>query len=358
MVRFFMMKVVVGLSGGVDSSVAAKLLVDQGHEVIGVFMKNWEEGGEDCTATEDGNIAMRVAQKLGIPFHSVNFSKEYWDDVFEYFLSENRAGRTPNPDILCNKYVKFGPFLKFAEKLGADKIATGHYADVKKSADFFQLCIPKDTNKDQTYFLHQLNQNQLSKTLFPLAGLDKSEVRAIAAEMDLENADKKDSTGICFVGPKNYRQFLEKYISKTPGDVLDFKTQKKVSTHDGLSFYTIGQAGGVGIGGQRDFPEGKWYVVAKDFERNVLLVSQDESYLMQDFLETLPFHWIGEKPTEKFTCLAKVRYRDDGERAAVEILPDGGVRVTFDKPVRAITAGQSLVLYKDTVCLGGAEIRG
>lgn len=350
------MKVVVGLSGGVDSSVAAKLLVDQGHEVIGVFMRNWEDGGENCTATQDLADAESVAKKLGIEFHSVNFAKEYWEHVFEYFLSENRAGRTPNPDILCNKYVKFGPFLDYAKSLGAEKIATGHYAKIQKSQEFFELCVPKDTNKDQTYFLHQLNQDQLSMTLFPLQDLQKKEVRRIAEENGFINAEKKDSTGICFVGPKNYRTFLEKYIAKNPGKMLDFETKKEVGSHIGLSFYTIGQSEGLKIGGQKGFPDGKWYVIEKDSEKNVLYVSQSQEFLLSDALECADMHWVsGKIPGKSFRCRAKIRYRDEGEMCEVRF-EDGKMKAVFDEPVRAITAGQSVVLYDGDVCLGGGII--
>jgi len=349
------MKVVVGLSGGVDSSVAAKLLVDAGHEVVGVFMKNWEEGGEDCTATEDASDAMKVAEKLGIEFQTVNFAKEYWDDVFQHFLNENKAGRTPNPDILCNKYVKFGPFLEYARSIGADTIATGHYAGVREVAGIFELCLPKDAHKDQTYFLHQLSQSQLSKTLFPLTDLTKPQVRTIAEDNGFVTADKKDSTGICFVGPKNYRAFLEKYLPKTPGDIVDFQTGKKLGTHTGLSFYTIGQS--PGIGGQAGFPEAKWYVMEKDFEQNVLFVTQNEQNLMGEELQIKNIHWIaGQSPANEFSCIVKIRYRDKGDQAHISVAKDGLVTVHFDKSMRAITPGQSAVLYKDDVCLGGGEI--
>ena len=368
-------KVVVGLSGGVDSSVSAKLLVDQGYDVTGVFMKNWEGGDELCTATEDAMDAMRVAEKIGIPFETVNFSKAYWDHVFEYFLAENRAGRTPNPDILCNKFIKFDAFLKYAESIGAEYLATGHYAAVKKvhsdkreeikdnktlksllDSFEFQLCIPKDTAKDQTYFLHQLNQYQLSKTMFPLADYTKAEVRQLALDWGLVTAEKKDSTGICFIGERNYQQFLSQYLSKQPGDIQDFVTKKKVGTHQGLSFYTLGQSKGVGIGGQRDFPEGKWFVLAKNKADNILYVTQDESLLMSDELTTTSMHWIaGEPPTDEFECTGKVRYRDVGTPCRVRVMEES-IQVKFLDPVRAITPGQSVVLYDGDACLGGGEI--
>ena len=352
-------KIVVGLSGGVDSSVAARILVDQGHEVIGVFMKNWDEGGDDCTATQDASDALAVAQKIGIPFESVNYAKEYWEDVFEYFLSENKAGRTPNPDVLCNKYVKFGPFLRYAESINADFVATGHYARVRTNSDGLrELCLPIDANKDQTYFLHQLNQAQLEKTLFPLADLTKPEIRKIAETEGFVTADKKDSTGICFVGAKNYGKFLSKYVAKKAGNIRDLETKKIIGQHVGLSFYTRGQSKSLLIGGLRDFPEGKWYVVEKDFENNDLLVSQDENFLMENCLETSNMHWIlGTPPSKNFRALVKTRYRDVGVMAHVSVLETGNILVEFDDLVRAITPGQSAVLYVGDVCLGGGEIK-
>ncbi len=350
------MKIVVGLSGGVDSAVAAKLLVDQGHEVVGVFMRNWEEGGPECTALEDAVEAEKVAQKLGIEFHMVNFSKEYWNHVFDYFIKENKAGRTPNPDILCNKFVKFDTFLKEAKKLKADKIAMGHYADISKKGDLFQLEIPADIEKDQTYFLHALNQEQLSQSLFPLAEFKKEEVREVARKAGFLNAERKDSTGICFIGERNYSEFLQKYVQKSPGKIRDFHSQKIIGNHIGLSFYTIGQRKELGIGGVRGFDEAPWFVIEKDGKTNELLVSQDESLLESVHLEAKNFNWIaGAPPSEKFTALGKIRYRDKGEMCDV-IVEKEIVKVNFHNPVRAITPGQSVVLYDNDVCLGGGEI--
>jgi len=350
------MRIVVGLSGGVDSAVAAKLLVNQGHEVIGVFMRNWEEGGPECTAIEDALEAEKVAKNLGIEFHMVNFAKEYWDHVFEYFLKENKAGRTPNPDILCNKFVKFDAFLKEAKKMKAEKIAMGHYADVSEEGGIFRLEIPADKEKDQTYFLHALNQEQLSHALFPLAELQKSEVRDIAREAGFLNAEKKDSTGICFIGERNYSEFLQKYVKKDPGKIRDHGTQKVIGDHIGLSFYTIGQRKELGIGGVKGFDEAPWFVVRKDGASNELIVSQNETLLDSTELESQNFNWIvGAPPSEKFEALGKIRYRDNGEMCDV-IVEGKRVKVTFRKPVRAITAGQSIVLYDNDVCLGGGEI--
>lgn len=376
-------KVVVGLSGGVDSSVAAKLLVDQGYDVIGVFMKNWDENGPECTAPQDAAEAEKVAKKIGIPFHSVNFAKEYWNDVFEYFLNENREGRTPNPDILCNKYIKFGAFLAEAEKLGADFIATGHYAKKVEKNKKFELCIPADKDKDQTYFLHAISQDQLAKALFPLQDLQKSEVREIARESGFVTADKKDSTGICFIGERNYYEFLQKYLKKEPGDFVDADSGKVVGTHSGLSFYTIGQRKNLQIGGVRGFEEKPWFVIEKNFKENQIIVSQDESKLDGDELTAHRLTWIsGNAPSENFECEARIRYRSDKVPCRVSfpsscchsqldwesscttskktpgspIKPGMTIQVVFKNPVRAISPGQSVVFYDGDVCLGGGEI--
>jgi tRNA-specific 2-thiouridylase len=348
----------------VDSAVSAKLLVDQGHEVLGVFMKNWEENGPDCTATEDALEAEKVAKKLGIEFHMVNFSKEYWDHVFQYFLKENEVGRTPNPDILCNKFVKFDAFLKEAKKLGAEKIAMGHYAKVREDGGIFRLEIPTDKEKDQTYFLHALNQEQLSHALFPLSELTKSEVRDIAREAGLANAEKKDSTGICFIGERNYSEFLQKYLKKTPGKIREIETKEIIGDHIGLSFYTIGQRKELGIGGVKGFEEAPWFVIEKNEKENEILVSQDESLLDETELEAKNFNWIaGRPPSGEFEALGKIRYRDKGEMCDVEIdnrrdvaCYVSTVKIKFRNPVRAITPGQSIVLYDNNVCLGGGEI--
>ncbi|MCF7846615.1 MAG: tRNA 2-thiouridine(34) synthase MnmA [Candidatus Gracilibacteria bacterium] len=350
------MRVVVGLSGGVDSAVAAWLLKKQGHEVIGAFMRNWKSTDPECTAPEDLAEAERVAEKLEIPLETVDFSDVYWQEVFEYFLEENRAGRTPNPDILCNSRVKFGPFLEWAQKKGADKIATGHYAQVEEVNGKFELKIPTDRGKDQTYFLHRLNQTQLGMTLFPLAEMKKNEVRKIARQAQLTNAERKDSTGICFIGERNYSEFLQKYLKKSPGKIIEKTSGKVLGEHQGLAFYTLGQRRELHIGGVKDFAEAPWFVVEKDFGRNELVVSQDESFLMEKNLKAKKMHWIaGDPPSEKFEALGKIRYRDQGTPCTVRVEGEE-ISVEFKTPVRAITPGQSLVLYDQDVCLGGGEI--
>jgi tRNA-specific 2-thiouridylase len=353
------MKIIVGVSGGVDSSVAAHLLVKAGHDVTGVYMRNWNSDDEKCPTTQDSLDAMKVAEKIGIPFEIVDFSAEYWDDVFTYFLSENKAGRTPNPDILCNKYIKFQAFLDYALVQGADALATGHYArkKINPTTGLSELTLPVDATKDQTYFLHQLAQSQLSKALFPLADYTKADVRNIAEKNGFVTANKKDSTGICFIGERHYASFLQKYLRKEPGEIQDFKTKKKVAQHQGLSFYTIGQSKGVGIGGQREFPEGKWYVHSKDLAQNILYVTQAEDLLLSSELTAHKLNWIaGQPPANHFQAHAKIRYRDDGARCTVSILETDTIKVVFDEPARAITSGQSVVLYVDDVCLGGGEI--
>jgi tRNA-specific 2-thiouridylase len=348
--------VVVGLSGGVDSSVAAKLLVDQGYSVIGVFMKNWEENGPECTAPQDARESEKIAQKLKIPFHTVNFSSEYWNEVFRYFLAENRKGRTPNPDILCNRYIKFGSFLQKAETLGADVIATGHYAKKREKNNIFSLCIPADTKKDQTYFLHALSQEQLKKTIFPLQDLQKSEVRDIARKAGFSTAEKKDSTGICFIGERNYYAFLRKYLKKNPGDFVDANTQKIVGQHAGLSFYTIGQRKNLKIGGIKGYEEKPWFVIAKDTSHNTIIVSQDEQKLESRTLCAQNLTWIsGKQPNKTFNCTARIRYRSEKVSCFVK-MRNAVAYVEFDTPVRAITPGQSVVFYHDDICLGGGEI--
>ncbi|MCF7917683.1 tRNA 2-thiouridine(34) synthase MnmA [Candidatus Gracilibacteria bacterium] len=352
-------KIVVGLSGGVDSSVAAKLLIDQGYEVLGVFMKNWDENGPECTASEDAAMAEKVAKHLHIPFHTANFTKEYWNDVFEYFLSENKAGRTPNPDILCNKYIKFGAFLTEAKKLGVDFIATGHYAKKvwNEKTNLYELHIPTDKEKDQTYFLHAISQEQLAQAIFPLQDLQKAEVRKIAKKEGFVTADKKDSTGICFIGERNYYDFLQKYLKKTPGDFIDADSEKVVGTHSGLSFYTIGQRKNLQIGGIRGFEEKPWFIIAKNFKDNQIIVSQDESKLDGIELTAHKLTWIsGNAPSEKFECTARIRYRSRDVACYVSTKNDIA-HVKFHSPVRAISPGQSVVFYDGDVCLGGGEIR-
>ena len=360
-------KIVVGLSGGVDSSVSAKILIDQGYEVIGVFMKNWEDSDdENCPAKQDALDARQVAEKLKIPFFTVNFSQEYWEQVFTYFLKEHRLLRTPNPDILCNKFIKFKCFLDYALELGADKIATGHYAGnfFNPETKCYELQIPADRNKDQTYFLHALNQEQLSKVIFPLENLCKDEVRKIAQQEEFLNADKKDSTGICFIGERNYREFLTKFIKGKKGEIIT-DTGISVGEHHGLSFYTIGQRRDLGVGGVRNAPEKPWFVIAKGVEKNQLIVSQDEDKLLVSNVFCNEIHWISGEENfpgkNSFPCLARVRYRQNSQ--PVEISweeKEGKYRIDFGQSQRSIALGQSIVFYdlEDKICLGGGEMTG
>ncbi|QZT35477.1 tRNA 2-thiouridine(34) synthase MnmA [Caldalkalibacillus thermarum TA2.A1] len=350
-------RVVVGMSGGVDSSVTALLLKEQGFDVIGVFMKNWDDTDENgvCTATEDYHDVVAVCHQLGIPFYSVNFEREYWDRVFTYFLDEYKAGRTPNPDVMCNKEIKFQAFLDHALSLGADFVATGHYAKVDLKDGYHRLLRGKDPGKDQTYFLNQLNQAQLSKVLFPIGHLHKQQVRQIAEEAGLPNAKKKDSTGICFIGERNFKAFLSNYLPAQPGEIRQKSTGELKGKHDGLMYYTIGQRQGLGIGG----PGGPWFVVDKDLGRNILYVEagEDNPYLYFEGLEASQLNWIkGNPPGQRFTCTAKFRYRQPDKPCTVEVLDGGRCRVMFDEPQRAITPGQAVVFYHGEECLGGAII--
>lgn len=349
--------VVVGLSGGVDSSVAALLLKEQGYNVIGLFMLNWEENDEGgaCTAEEDYADVRRVSSLLDIPYYTVNFSKEYLDRVFSYFLAEYRAGRTPNPDVLCNREIKFGPFKEEAKKLGADYIATGHYCGISHDGGVHRLLKARDKNKDQTYFLNQLSQSQLDGVLFPLQSLEKSEVREIALKNNLATAKKKDSTGICFIGERNFRKFLRTYLPAQPGEIktLDGKT---VGEHIGLMYYTIGQRRGLDLGGVKG-ESGRWFVLKKDLEHNVLYVSHgDEEPLMSRACEVSGFNWIPNIPEKReFECLAKFRYRQDEQKVLVNFDGDK-MRIEFEQKQRAITEGQYAVLYNEVECLGGGVI--
>lgn len=350
--------VVVGMSGGVDSSVAALLLKQQGYNVIGLFMQNWEEEDESgsCTSEEDFVDVRRVASLISIPYYSVNFAKEYLDRVFSYFLDEYKKGRTPNPDVLCNREIKFGPFLEYAEKLGADYIATGHYCDILHDGDVHYLLKAVDTNKDQTYFLNQLSQNQLSKVLFPLGKLDKSEVRKIAEEYSLSTAKKKDSTGICFIGERNFRKFLMNYIPAKQGDIKTYEG-KVLGKHLGLMYYTIGQRKGLDIGGQKGEGDGRWFVVEKDIKNNVLYVAHgDEEKLYSQALKMNSCNWMPGKPEgNKFYCTAKFRYRQPEQDVCVNIGQDG-ITVDFAEKQRAITEGQYAVFYSGNKCIGGGVI--
>ncbi|MFV0556227.1 MAG: tRNA 2-thiouridine(34) synthase MnmA [Lactovum sp.] len=354
-------RVVVGMSGGVDSSVTALLLKKQGYDVVGLFMKNWDDTDENgvCTATEDFKDVAAVADQIGIPYYSVNFEKEYWDRVFEYFLAEYRAGRTPNPDVMCNKEIKFKAFLDYAMSLGADFIATGHYARLKRDEQGkTYLLRGKDDNKDQTYFLSQLSESQLKKVLFPLGELQKSEVRQIAEKARLATAKKKDSTGVCFIGEKNFKNFLSEYLPAKSGKMKTFDG-REMGMHAGLMYYTIGQRGGLGIGGQAGEKESEpWFVVGKDLSTNTLYVGQGFHHeaLYSDSLEGSGLNFTRKMP-EKFEldCTAKFRYRQ--KDVPVKVKFDGDkVFVEFKEPARAITPGQAVVFYVEDECLAGATI--
>lgn len=352
------MRIVVGISGGVDSSVAAYLLKEQGHDVIGLFMVNWEEENGACTAEEDFEDVKRVCNKIGIPYFSVNYAKEYYERVFTYFLDEYKRGRTPNPDVLCNREVKFGPFLEQAKKLGADMIATGHYAKKIEKDGKAYLAKAKDLNKDQSYFLNQLSQEQLSSVIFPLQDIDKPTVREIAKKLDLSNATKKDSTGICFIGERNFKKFLKGFLPAQPGLIKDMEGNV-VGKHEGLMYYTLGQRRGLNIGGLAGGNGERWFVIKKDLENNVLYVSQGEcDQLFSDGLYASQMNWIPQIPEEKeFDCFAKTRYRQPDQKAHVSVIDEKHIKVDFDCPQRAVTPGQFVVLYtEDGICLGGGII--
>lgn len=351
-------RVVLGMSGGVDSSVAALLLKEQGYEVIGVFMKNWDDTDEfgHCTAEEDAEDVRRVCSQIGIPYYTVNFEKQYYDKVFAYFLDEYRKGRTPNPDVMCNREIKFGEFLHKAMELGADYVATGHYARVESSGGVFRLLRGVDANKDQTYFLHALNQAQLSKAMFPIGHLPKPEVRRIAAEAGLATAKKKDSTGVCFIGERNFKEFLSNYLPARPGEMRTLDGEVK-GRHDGLMYYTLGQRQGLGIGGSGTGEP--WFVAGKDLERNILYVVQGERHpsLYSSSLSASDLNWIGGKPPAgPLRCTAKFRYRQPDQAVTVTFVEDGKCEVKFDQPQKAVTPGQSVVFYNGEECLGGAVI--
>lgn len=349
--------VVVGMSGGVDSSVAALLLKEQGYNVIGLFMQNWEETDENgcCTAEEDYADVRRVANLIGIPYYTVNFAKEYMERVFSYFLKEYNAGRTPNPDVLCNREIKFGPFKKYAEQLGADYIATGHYCDILHEGNVHYLLKAKDQNKDQTYFLNQLSQKQLENVLFPLGRLEKGEVRKIAEENSLATAAKKDSTGICFIGERNFRQFLQNYIPAKKGLIKTYDG-KILGEHLGMMYYTIGQRKGLNIGGQKG-DEGRWFVIEKDLENNILYVAHgSEEKLYSSGLLMNEVNWIPFPPEKKeFHCTAKFRYRQPEQGCTVKI-GEKNTEVVFDEKQRAVTEGQFAVFYDGEKCIGGGVI--
>jgi tRNA-uridine 2-sulfurtransferase len=356
-----MKKVVIGMSGGVDSSVAAILLKDQGYEVIGLFMRNWDStinndflgnpdiNNEICPQEQDYNDAKAVCDRLDIPLHRVDFVKEYWDYVFAYFLDELKRGRTPNPDIMCNKYIKFDMFVKEAKKLGADYIATGHYARLENG----KLLRGIDNNKDQTYFLSQLSNDQLKNVLFPVGNLEKHEVRKIAEQYDLTTATKKDSTGICFIGERNFKNFLKNYLPNIPGNIVNIDTNEIIGKHTGLMYYTIGQRRGLEVGGTTD----KLFVVGKDLETNILYVAlgEETKYLMSDSSLIEQVNWISSsKPTK---CTAKFRYRQIDNEVELTFLDNNDILVKYPQGIKAVTPGQACVFYQGEECLGGGIIK-
>ncbi len=354
------MKIIVGLSGGVDSAVSALLLQQQGYEVEGLFMKNWEGDDTDdhCPAREDLIDVMAVCDVLGIELHVRNFAQEYWEHVFTHFLDEYKAGRTPNPDILCNKEVKFKAFLHEALRLGADKIAMGHYArNQVDDSGHYHLLKGMDANKDQTYFLYTLQQHQLEKSLFPIGTLDKPKVRAIAAEHKLPVATKKDSTGICFIGERKFSEFLQRYLPAQPGEMVT-PEGKVVGKHQGLMYYTFGQRKGLGIGGGMGENNAPWFAAEKDLENNRLIVVQGENHplLYHQALVASNLSWTQGQAPDKSQLKAKIRYRQPEQPCHIQILPNGRIAVIFETPQRAVTPGQSVVFYDGDECLGGGVI--
>ncbi|AKH69665.1 tRNA (5-methylaminomethyl-2-thiouridylate)-methyltransferase [Spongiibacter sp. IMCC21906] len=351
-------RIIVGMSGGVDSSISALLLQQQGYQVEGLFMKNWDEddGTEYCTAKDDLADAQAVCDKLGIHLHTANFAAEYWDNVFEHFLAEYQAGRTPNPDILCNREIKFKAFLDYALMLGADGIATGHYCRNSIKEGKTQLLKGLDNNKDQSYFLHAVGAAQLAKTLFPIGEMEKPRVRELAEQHGLVTHDKKDSTGICFIGERRFKDFLQQYLPAQPG-VIENTDGQVMGEHSGLMYHTIGQRQGLGIGGVAGAGDQPWYVIEKDLVRNVLIVAQGSQHpaLFKDALDVKDIHWINSRPALPLNCKAKTRYRQADQVCTISVNGDG-YRVEFDQPQRAITPGQSVVFYIDEVCLGGGVI--
>lgn len=356
-----MKTVVIGMSGGVDSSVAAIILKEQGYNVIGLFMRNWDSSLNNdflgnpnlnnniCPQEEDYNDALKVCEKLDIPLHRIDFVKEYWDYVFTYFLDELKKGRTPNPDIMCNKYIKFDMFIKEAKKLGADFIATGHYARLQDG----KLLRGVDNNKDQTYFLSQLSPKQLENVLFPIGDLEKPKVRELALKYDLITAKKKDSTGICFIGERNFKQFLENYLPNIPGEIVDIETNEKLGEHVGLMYYTIGQRKGLNLGGNEE----RIFVVGKDLSKNILYVAHgdDNEYLFTDSALIEQMNWIS--PNKPSKCSAKFRYRQQDNDVEIEIIDDEHILVKYPQKVKAVTPGQACVLYDQEECLGGGIIK-
>ena len=354
------MRVVVGMSGGVDSSVAAMLMKRAGHEVIGVFMKNWEEKDESgvCTSERDWADARAVCERLDIPYYSVNFARQYWDRVFTRFLEEYRRGRTPNPDVLCNREIKFDVFLNFAEQLGAEKLVTGHFANIDCVDGEYRLLRAADENKDQTYFLYMINQRALSKAMFPVGNLTKAQIRQLARENGIPVSEKKDSTGVCFIGERNFREFLSHYLPAQPGDMVT-PDGKVVGKHIGLMYYTLGQRRGLGIGGSGDGR--RWFVIKKDLENNLLIVQQgeDSPLLYTHRAEGSELTWLAGHPPVPdgvaLECQVRLRHRQPLQRCTLT-LRDGIAHMAFPDAQRAVTPGQSAVFYQDRVCLGGAIV--
>lgn len=351
-------RIVLGMSGGVDSSVAALLLKEQGYDVMGVYMKNWEEEDEDgvCTSAEDYEDVRRVAAALDIPYYTVNFAREYRERVFSYFLEEYQAGRTPNPDVLCNCEIKFRAFLDFAMGMEAEALATGHYARLDKKGGEARLLKAADLSKDQSYFLAGLSQAQLERAMFPIGELPKREVRRLALEAGLSTAAKKDSTGICFIGERNFKQFLMQFLPAQPGDMIT-PEGKTVGRHDGLMYYTLGQRRGLGIGGRSEGSGESWFVIGKDMERNLLVVQQGEQEELYSLgLRAGRVSFVsGKPPAANFACTAKFRYRQSDQGVRVTMHGEG-CTLDFDEPQRAVTPGQWVVLYDGDVCLGGGPI--
>lgn len=351
-------RVVVGMSGGVDSAVAAALLKEQGFDVVGLYMSNWKETDDNgcCTGEEDWSDVRRVCDKIAIPYYSVDFSKQYMDNVFKLFVEEYKKGRTPNPDVLCNREVKFGPFADFARDMGADCIATGHYCRVRHDGDAHYLLRAEDENKDQTYFLNQVGSYQLRDVIFPLGDMTKPQVRDVARRLDIPVATKKDSTGICFIGERNFRQFLSKYIPMQEGDIVT-SDGRVVGRHSGVYFYTVGQRRGLGIGGSADGNGERWFVLKKDVGNNRLIVSQGEDdVLFKNALVTEGFNFITPPPAREFDCEVRIKHRQPLQRARASVLDNGDVRILFDVKQRAIAEGQYAVIYDGEICLGGGVI--
>ena len=363
------MKVILGLSGGVDSSVSLKILKDQGYDVEAMFMRNWDSAlnndylgnpnkdDDVCPQEKDYMDAVMVANQLDIKLHRIDFVKEYWDNVFTYFIEEYKKGRTPNPDIMCNKYIKFDAFMEEAKYLGADYIAMGHYARVRHEKDKSYLLRGVDSNKDQTYFLSQISQEQLRHSLFPVGDLTKAEVRKIAKDNNLYTAEKKDSTGICFIGERNFKEFLKNYLPANPGNIVTMDS-KIVGKHEGLMYYTIGQRKGLGIGGNNEFSDSPWFVLGKRLDKNELIVGQgnDNIYLISNHCYANNINWISDKPIEGKKYTAKFRYRQKDNDVKIEFINDELIHVIYDQGVSSVTPGQAVVIYDGDICLGGGII--